>query len=370
MNSNSIGCVIALLLYTSLQATEPNETFETATVLSPGVLSVSDALAPQVFNFPDTLLGIRNALGMITQTDNDGSPIGNGTASGLAGVPTNSGSIDFSVTGEGDTSFAGAHSELGGYEVFVDAYNRFGDLVDSFSRVRTLQPGIAHEFSFLDFEWLGGSYDVYIDNTIDITPADVDFFTFTGLEPGKQFTARTLDPTAPQIDTYLGWFDSMGTIVDTDENSGGGFLSLIEGTVPANGLLTFAVTGFGDNNFAGVHSEEGSYELRLGLEGVALAGDYNANQVVDAADYVVWRDTLGQTGTGLPADGNNNERIDSGDYDLWRSRFGDGAVSSATLYSVPEPRSYVLVTISSWAWFRLFSATARGQLRVALASEV
>ena len=47
-----------------------------------------------------------------------------------------------------------------------------------------------------------------------------------------------------------------------------------------------------------------------------LPGDYNHNGIVDAADYVVWRDTLGQSGTGLAADGNGNHQIDSGDYDV------------------------------------------------------
>ena len=41
---------------------------------------------------------------------------------------------------------------------------------------------------------------------------------------------------------------------------------------------------------------------------VILDGDYNANGVVDAADYTVWRDSLGQTGMGLAADGDNTVR--------------------------------------------------------------
>ena len=39
---------------------------------------------------------------------------------------------------------------------------------------------------------------------------------------------------------------------------------------------------------------------------VGLAGDYNLDGIVDAADYVVWRKTLGQSGTDLAADGNNS----------------------------------------------------------------
>ena len=86
-------------------------------------------------------------------------------------------------------------------------------------------------------------------------------------------------------------------------------------------------------------------------------GDYNQNGFVDAADYVVWRDTLGQTGAGLAADGNNNGQIDAGDYDLWRANFGKPAIgSSATTnltpgnspwanYVVPEPTSAVILLL-------------------------
>jgi hypothetical protein len=34
-----------------------------------------------------------------------------------------------------------------------------------------------------------------------------------------------------------------------------------------------------------------------------LAGDFNGDDVVDAADYSVWRDSFGQAGAGLAADG-------------------------------------------------------------------
>jgi hypothetical protein len=51
--------------------------------------------------------------------------------------------------------------------------------------------------------------------------------------------------------------------------------------------------------------------------------DYNDNGVVDAADYVAWRNTQGQNvpaGTG--ADGNGDGMITAADYDLWRAGFG------------------------------------------------
>ena len=77
-----------------------------------------------------------------------------------------------------------------------------------------------------------------------------------------------------------------------------------------------------------------------------LAGDYNSNQVVDAADYSIWRNSLGQQGSGLAADGNDDDRVDAADYTLWKSNFGDtaGAGSAALAASVvPEPRFCLLL---------------------------
>jgi hypothetical protein len=59
-----------------------------------------------------------------------------------------------------------------------------------------------------------------------------------------------------------------------------------------------------------------------------LTGDYNRNGSVDAADYIVWRNSLGQTGTGLAADGNGNGQVDAGDYNLWRANFGRTSTAS------------------------------------------
>ncbi len=67
----------------------------------------------------------------------------------------------------------------------------------------------------------------------------------------------------------------------------------------------------------------------------SLQGDYNMNGVVDAADYVVWRNS-----NGTPAA-----------YNTWRANFGRTAASGslvAASASVPEPASLVLVIVAAW----------------------
>ena len=65
-----------------------------------------------------------------------------------------------------------------------------------------------------------------------------------------------------------------------------------------------------------------------------LAGDYNGNQVVDAADYVVWRNRLGTTAV-LPGDVTPG-MISEDDYDVWRMNFGRSDSGGAAA-AVPEP---------------------------------
>jgi hypothetical protein len=79
------------------------------------------------------------------------------------------------------------------------------------------------------------------------------------------------------------------------------------------------------------------------LSVVSLAGDYNGNGIVDAADYVVWREGLGTTFT-------------QNDYNVWRANFGhttpgagsgSGAIANA---AVPEPATALMLMLALAGW--------------------
>ena len=80
-----------------------------------------------------------------------------------------------------------------------------------------------------------------------------------------------------------------------------------------------------------------SYSATAATLAVALAGDYNGNGVVDAADYTVWRDLQGKT-LDPRADGNTDGVINLADYNIWKASFGLAAgAGSFGGQAVPEP---------------------------------
>ncbi|MEO0531522.1 MAG: hypothetical protein AAF266_13250, partial [Planctomycetota bacterium] len=76
---------------------------------------------------------------------------------------------------------------------------------------------------------------------------------------------------------------------------------------------------------------------------VVLAGDYNGDGTVNAADYTVWRDSFGST-TDLAADGDGNGVVNEADRDYWAARYGNTA---APPLAIPEPCTTVLLGLTA-----------------------
>ncbi len=76
-----------------------------------------------------------------------------------------------------------------------------------------------------------------------------------------------------------------------------------------------------------------------------VPGDYNNNGVVDAADYVLWRN-----GGPLQNEVASTGVVDGADYDAWRARFGNTSGSGSSLSAgaaVPEPGTLALWMVGS-----------------------
>ena len=79
---------------------------------------------------------------------------------------------------------------------------------------------------------------------------------------------------------------------------------------------------------------------------VGLPGDFNANDKVDAADYVIWRKNTGNNA--LPND--DGLTTQAARFDLWRSNFGNMTMpGSGGGGAIPEPGTFVYVVTAALA---------------------
>jgi hypothetical protein len=120
--------------------------------------------------------------------------------------------------------------------------------------------------------------------------------------------------------------------------------------------LTF-ITGGANSATGTIYIDDISAAL---VTNPVLAGDYNDDGLVDAADYTVWRDTLGATGANLPADGDGDQIIGPGDYQVWRTNFGAaGATALSAVAVVPEPSAIGSLATMAIALVSIFAAQRR-----------
>lgn len=177
---------------------------------------------------PDTIMrSVTETFSEIWRNDNS-SPIGNGLASMVPGFVNANGEIDVQVSGVGDDSFNGSHTQAGDYNLYV--------------RMESLY--------------------------------DIDFLSFRNLIPGTVFSAEI---TQGDFNSVLGWVGDTGEIISVDDNGGSGTLSLISGIVPASGEVNIVVTGWADYQLFGFHEQSGDYRL-----------DFNASYIPNAASVTVF----------------------------------------------------------------------------------
>jgi hypothetical protein len=185
------------------------------------------------------------------------------------------------------------------------------------------------------------------------TTSGGNVFSFPGNLSGNTLNKRLLIATsgfgslpgavAPDLVLPVtSFFNPSGDTVRLFHPSLGEFHSRTFSSVPTDGVMsrifpsnTLAVNS--PTNFAGASGS-------VNLAAPSPTGDYNDNGQVDAADYVVWRDTLGQAvSMGTGADGSGNGTVDVADYTFWRARFGNIVPGAGGVVSAPEPGTALLL---------------------------
>ncbi|MEM9914747.1 MAG: PEP-CTERM sorting domain-containing protein [Planctomycetota bacterium] len=206
-----------------------------------------------------------------------------------------------------------------------------------------------HNSGVLDFDTFNGDYtqnggtltpnltdrSMTIDGAYELIAGGIEFTLAEGedgsisadsIDLGSQGSLKVLAEVLPTSQFALG--DTF-TILQSD--------TAIVGTFASEDIVTF-----NNRTFEVIYNP-----LSVVLEVVAaltLAGDYNGNGVVDAADYTVWADNFGSM-IDLDADGNGNGVVDAADYTIWADNFGTGAPASQGAGAIPEPSSLALLSI-------------------------
>jgi hypothetical protein len=184
------------------------------------------------------------------------------------------------------------------------------------------------------------------DGTFHTSPADTLWATDLVAGNGSE----TIAATNWQHLTFTTWADSF---------DGPG--SQLLGNITTHNAVVHLVTDdiYLDLQFTEFNSSgHFAYERSTGVAAPSPTGDYNHNNAVDSADYVVWRRTLNQSASpfGSGADGNSSGTVDSGDYTFWRARYGNAAGSGTELASIPETApvplalQLILVVLCTFRW--------------------
>jgi formylglycine-generating enzyme required for sulfatase activity len=176
-------------------------------------------------------------------------------------------------------------------------------------------------------------------------------FFLNGFTQNESYPMTTVGAYA-MSDSPYGTFDQGGNVWEWTETytsasmtrvRRGGSYETTSSTLNANYRETISPT-----------LETESHGFRVATIPLGIPGDYNANNVVDAGDYVLWRKYLGQSFT-LPND--STPGTEPGDYEVWREHFGQtpGSGSSAGLQSnaIPEPCACWLLASFAVIWLCL-----------------
>lgn len=109
------------------------------------------------------------------------------------------------------------------------------------------------------------------------------------------------------------------------------FAHLVSTTESTQFRVRYATDDDGDGtadyvSYASSNHSDSAYRPTLAIEYYVpstLPGDYDLNNVVDAADYSAWKKYFGATsGVGLLADGNGDGVVNLADYTVWRDNLG------------------------------------------------
>jgi hypothetical protein len=193
----------------------------------------------------------------------------------------------------------------------------------------------------------GGGVGPVVSSNDKTSMAVVDSRAYDTSLPGAPATSFYSSVSAAILGISIGWADVYPPSLPGQ---------WVEATGLTDGQYWFEVIADPYDRIREANENNNTTRILVNLvvpEPQILPGDYNDDDSVDAADYVVWRKTLGQnTSIGTGADGNADGTINPADFDVWRAKFGDTrAGAGSTDSAAPEPAAMVLALLGLWFFF-------------------
>lgn len=264
--------------------------------------------------------------------------------------------LDFTLRVENDTT---ERAPTWNYSMFNDQDWRAGEFANNRrARVITIPTGL--ERVYLAYQTSGHASDG--SGGDEFTPRDHRIF-IDGVEVFHEVPWRTDGINFRSVNPWSGrwgdvWssdFARSGWVPGDDVDPY--VIDVTDYLPPGRHNITYEIVGIETDDGDGYgYWRTSSYLFGFAPEPEVMAGDYNGDGAVDAADYTVWRDSLGQTGSGLAADGSGpagvpDNVVDQWDFAYWRTHFG--AVGGSGAVAVPEPVSFGIALISLFVPLRL-----------------
>jgi len=221
------------------------------------------------------------------------------------------------------------------------------------------------QLGYITLREVGGFGALFQDATTIAGPGTYTLTVGVGHEPGFEPTSGPLNLNFEAISpdgnvTLLGETTfAVGSANSTTLTDLSASVTILDGQPDIGSLLRLVLVADGeDPGTSGGPDPRATYlfdNVRLDFVSSAagLAGDYNDNGFIDAADYTAWRDALTAGATELTNDSTPGT-VDESDFLYWRDHFGEALGSgggSGSAASVPEPSSILLLmagVLSCW----------------------
>ncbi len=265
--------------------------------------------------------------GAVDVTDNGHDGVFNGNATTVAGGPFGNA---FTFDGVGDYINIGDELDMVSSDFTLAAWIKGDPTMDQWGRI--IDKGFASAYAFgrrsftnaVGFEFLNSGSQ---GNGFGTTTNLIDN-TWHHVAVTKAGTTVTIYADGDAENTE--------TVSSAIQN---GALPLLIGANPGEGITGFWKGLLDELRIYDRALTSGEIEM-LALNSIEdLPGDFNHNGVVDAADYVIWREYLGTTYTQI-------------DFNVWRAHFGETAGSAAVAVigegaAVPEPITALLILMGA-----------------------